>query len=156
MITDSRTRTTTMTISKPRPCSINGDKNHNFKTKFFNNSSYYFREIFITQNDLYLLTLSFCSHKFNLKKKNRNFDIWVKMDSFKKGWFTETGPLWPGQAMSLEIQKVLFEGKSKYQARLFILAPSTSSFAFELGRLSIRVGQIHLSITWKSLHRMSW
>ena len=41
------------------------------------------------------------------------------MDSFKKGWFTETGPLWPGQAMSLEIQKVLFEGKSKYQARLF-------------------------------------
>lgn len=37
------------------------------------------------------------------------------MDSFKKGWFTETGPLWPGQAMSLEIEKVLFEGKSKYQ-----------------------------------------
>ena len=40
------------------------------------------------------------------------------MDSFKKGWFTETGPLWPGQAMSLDIQKVLFEGKSKYQALL--------------------------------------
>jgi len=56
------------------------------------------------------------------------------MDSFKKGWFTETGPLWPGQAMSLEIQKVLFEGKSKYQARLFILAQFTSSFAFESGR----------------------
>ena len=56
------------------------------------------------------------------------------MDSFKKGWFTETGPLWPGQAMSLEIQKVLFEGKSKYQARLFIPAQFTSSFAFESGR----------------------
>ena len=66
------------------------------------------------------------------------------MDSFKKGWFTETGPLWPGQAMSLEIQKVLFEAKSKYQARLFISAPFTSSFAFELGRISIRDGQIHL------------
>jgi len=66
------------------------------------------------------------------------------MDSFKKGWFTETGLLWPGQAMSLEIQKVLFEGKSKYQARLFIPAPLTSSFAFKLGRFSIRVGQIHL------------
>ena len=52
------------------------------------------------------------------------------MNSFKKGWFTETGPLWPGQAMSLEIQKVLFEGKSKYQARLFIPVPFTSSFAF--------------------------
>ena len=43
------------------------------------------------------------------------------MDSFKKGWFTETGPLWPGQAMSLEIEKVLFEGKSKFQARFFIM-----------------------------------
>ena len=40
------------------------------------------------------------------------------MDSFKKGWFTETGPLWPGQAMSLEIEKVLFEGKSKFQEKL--------------------------------------
>ena len=67
------------------------------------------------------------------------------MDSFKKGWFTETGPLWPGQAMSLEIQKVLFEGKSKYQARLFIPALFTSSF--ELGRLSIRVGQ-NLKSSW--------
>ena len=50
------------------------------------------------------------------------------MDSFKKGWFTETGPLWPGQAMSLDIQKVLFEGKSKYQARLVIPASFTSAF----------------------------
>ena len=56
------------------------------------------------------------------------------MDSFKKGWFTETGPLWPGQAMSLEIQKVLFEGKSKYQARLFIPAPLKYSYAVESGR----------------------
>ena len=56
------------------------------------------------------------------------------MDSFKKGWFTETGPLWPGQAMSLEIQKVLFEGKSKYQARLVIPASFTSSFAFDRNR----------------------
>ena len=34
-----------------------------------------------------------------------------KMNSFKKNWFTETGPLWPGQAMSLEIEEILFEGK---------------------------------------------
>ena len=33
------------------------------------------------------------------------------MNSFKKNWFTETGPLWPGQAMSLEIEEILFEGK---------------------------------------------
>ena len=34
------------------------------------------------------------------------------MDSFKKNWFTETGPLWPGQAMSLEIEEILYQGKA--------------------------------------------
>ena len=73
------------------------------------------------------------------------------MDSFKKGWFTETGPLWPGQAMSLEIQKVLFEGKSKYQARLHsssvhvlvrvgqTLNSGRAESQFELGRFICRL-----------------
>jgi len=30
-------------------------------------------------------------------------------------WFSEKSELWPGQAMSLEIEKVLFEGKSDFQ-----------------------------------------
>ena len=46
----------------------------------------------------------------NLLKKS-NLQTWLKMDSFKKNWFTETGPLWPGQAMSLEIEKILYQGK---------------------------------------------
>jgi len=37
------------------------------------------------------------------------------MNSFKKGWFTETGELWPGQAFSMEIDDVLFEEKSECQ-----------------------------------------
>jgi len=31
------------------------------------------------------------------------------------GWFHERGVLWPGQAMSLQVKKVLYEGKSKFQ-----------------------------------------
>lgn len=31
------------------------------------------------------------------------------------GWFHERGVLWPGQAMSLQVEKVLYHGKSKYQ-----------------------------------------
>ena len=31
------------------------------------------------------------------------------------GWFHERGELWPGQAMSLEVKKVLYHGRSKFQ-----------------------------------------
>jgi len=31
------------------------------------------------------------------------------------GWFSEVNPQWPGQAMSLEVEEVLFEQKSEYQ-----------------------------------------
>lgn len=34
---------------------------------------------------------------------------------FKKGWFAELGTMWPGQAMCLEIEEVLFDQQSKYQ-----------------------------------------
>eukprot|EP00164_Ancoracysta_twista_P003074 GFYU01004102.1.p1 GENE.GFYU01004102.1~~GFYU01004102.1.p1 ORF type:complete len:285 (-),score=96.56 GFYU01004102.1:212-1066(-) len=37
------------------------------------------------------------------------------MNAFKDGWFTELGSMWPGQAMSIEVEKVLFEGKSDFQ-----------------------------------------
>ena len=38
-----------------------------------------------------------------------------KMNVVKDGWFSEIGPLWKGQAFSLEVDKVLFHEKSKYQ-----------------------------------------
>ncbi|XP_048471042.1 spermidine synthase isoform X3 [Rhincodon typus] len=37
------------------------------------------------------------------------------MDTIKNGWFTETSSLWPGQAMSLEVDKVLYNQKSPFQ-----------------------------------------
>lgn len=37
------------------------------------------------------------------------------MDQNLKGWFTERSPMWPGQAFSLQVKKVLLEKKSKYQ-----------------------------------------
>ena len=38
-----------------------------------------------------------------------------KMDCIRNGWFMETNDLWPGQAMCLEVDKVLHEEKSPFQ-----------------------------------------
>lgn len=38
------------------------------------------------------------------------------MDRIQNGWFSEISQeMWPGQAMSLEVEEVLFHEKSKYQ-----------------------------------------
>ena len=37
------------------------------------------------------------------------------MDALKKGWFSEVNGLWPGQAMSLEVEEVLHSEKSQFQ-----------------------------------------
>ena len=37
------------------------------------------------------------------------------MNRIQNGWFSEINDQWPGQALSLEVDEVLFEGKSKYQ-----------------------------------------
>ncbi|CAN8072392.1 unnamed protein product [Agarophyton chilense] len=37
------------------------------------------------------------------------------MENIKDGWFIERNSLWPGQAMSLEVEKVIEHCKSKYQ-----------------------------------------
>ncbi|OMO59806.1 Spermidine/spermine synthases family [Corchorus olitorius] len=34
------------------------------------------------------------------------------------GWFAEHCPIWPGEAHFLKVEKVLFEGKSKYQSMM--------------------------------------
>ncbi|CAI5997371.1 unnamed protein product [Closterium sp. NIES-65] len=39
----------------------------------------------------------------------------ANMDTVMKGWFSEVSPMWPGEAHSLKIEKVLFEGKSDFQ-----------------------------------------
>lgn len=37
------------------------------------------------------------------------------MDLIIDGWFHERGELWPGQAMSLKVNKVLYHGRSEFQ-----------------------------------------
>jgi len=37
------------------------------------------------------------------------------MDDPIKGWFSEKNDLWPGQAFSLEVEKVLHNERSQYQ-----------------------------------------
>jgi|EP01047_Picozoa_sp_COSAG01_P062375 spermidine synthase len=40
------------------------------------------------------------------------------MDAFQKGWYTELSPddtMWPGQAMSLQVEEVLLDERSEYQ-----------------------------------------
>jgi len=37
------------------------------------------------------------------------------MDKLGKGWFSELGVMWPGQAMSIEVEEILFQGRSDYQ-----------------------------------------
>jgi len=37
------------------------------------------------------------------------------MNKIQNGWFSEVSTLWPGQALSIEVEEVLFEGKSQYQ-----------------------------------------
>ena len=44
-----------------------------------------------------------------------NLSYFNKMNIVKDGWFSDVGPLWKGQAFSLEVDKVLFHEKSKYQ-----------------------------------------
>lgn len=37
------------------------------------------------------------------------------ISSILPGWFSEISPLWPGEAHSLKVEKILFQGKSDYQ-----------------------------------------
>ena len=42
--------------------------------------------------------------------------IMIEHPSIKDGWFMEKNQeLWPGQAMSLEVEEILFSEKSKFQ-----------------------------------------
>ncbi|TYI18143.1 hypothetical protein ES332_A07G070700v1 [Gossypium tomentosum] len=46
------------------------------------------------------------------------------VDNIKEagGWFAEHCPIWPGQAHYIKVEKVLFEGKSKYQRMMVFLS----------------------------------
>ena len=37
------------------------------------------------------------------------------MDALKTGWFSEINDLWPGISQSLQVERILFSGQSKFQ-----------------------------------------
>ncbi|XP_021891932.1 spermidine synthase-like [Carica papaya] len=39
----------------------------------------------------------------------------ASISSVIPGWFSEISPLWPGEAHSLKVEKILFQGRSEYQ-----------------------------------------
>ena len=39
----------------------------------------------------------------------------LAMDHIENGWFIEKNKQWPGQAFAIEVDEVLYAGKSKYQ-----------------------------------------
>ncbi|KAI3516296.1 hypothetical protein L1887_15210 [Cichorium endivia] len=43
------------------------------------------------------------------------FETSNHMSSVIPGWFSEISPMWPGEAHSLKVEKILFQGKSDYQ-----------------------------------------
>nr|DAD34625.1 TPA_asm: hypothetical protein HUJ06_005265 [Nelumbo nucifera] len=56
--------------------------------------------------------------------ENKQNGISVEMEVVKEpdsissvipGWFSEISPMWPGEAHSLKVEKILFQGKSEYQ-----------------------------------------
>ncbi|EDO42360.1 predicted protein [Nematostella vectensis] len=46
------------------------------------------------------------------------------MDRIHNGWFSEINKQWPGQAMSIEVEEVIYEGKSKFQEILVFKSKS--------------------------------
>lgn len=37
------------------------------------------------------------------------------LDVAKEGWFTELSAMWPGQGLSLQIEKIIYQGRSQFQ-----------------------------------------
>lgn len=42
------------------------------------------------------------------------------MNAMKQGWFSEMIDLWPGIALSLEVNNILYQEKSQYQDILVV------------------------------------
>ena len=57
----------------------------------------------------------------------------------KDGWFSEAEVMWPGQAMSLKVEEVLYEGKSDFQD---ILVFRSSTY----GNVLVLDGAIQLTV----------
>ena len=73
----------------------------------------------------------------------------VEMDALKKGWFSEVNGLWPGQAMSLEVEEVLHSEKSQFQDILIFQRSSIAllfaEYHFTVGFFCYSVASLYIS-----------
>ncbi len=60
------------------------------------------------------------------------------MDKIENGWFLEKNKQWPGQVFGLEVEEVLYKGKSKYQDVLVFKRYILSNCVDEIVRLDIK------------------
>ena len=51
------------------------------------------------------------THKQNEVRKKEERE----MNQIQNGWFSEINNQWPGQALSLEVEEILYTGRSKHQ-----------------------------------------
>ncbi|KAF9606929.1 hypothetical protein IFM89_030227 [Coptis chinensis] len=50
-----------------------------------------------------------------VEMEDNNKEELACFSSLIPGWFSEISPMWPGEAHSLKVEKILFQGKSNYQ-----------------------------------------
>ncbi|PON59316.1 Spermidine/spermine synthase [Parasponia andersonii] len=60
------------------------------------------------------------------------------------GWFSEISPMWPGEAHSLKVEKILFQGKSDYQD-VMIFQASDAPYSSTYGKVLVLDGVIQLT-----------
>lgn len=56
----------------------------------------------------------------NTSADNRTQSTPTNMDAMKQGWFSELSSLWPGVALSLQVDEILHHEHSPYQEILVV------------------------------------
>ncbi|MCD7456206.1 Protein O-mannosyltransferase 2 [Datura stramonium] len=79
-------------------------------------------EVISTQTNGSAITMNYSHHNGNSDHRNggttahdNGRKLLGNSNSIKPGWFSEFSVLWPGEAFSLKIENLLFQGKSDYQ-----------------------------------------
>lgn len=60
----------------------------------------------------------------------------------KGGWFTEVGTMWPGQGLSIKVDDILFQERSKFQVK-YLNSSKKFEGPSELATLSSKMCSVH-------------
>ena len=62
----------------------------------------------------------------------------------KGGWFTELSTMWPGQGLSLKVDEILFQDRSKFQVRTLPNVQTLVSAVRQASRLAYARASLYL------------